>query len=62
MERAWRSERSKAERWGANERCERPSGVLKTRLSQVETDQELGHDALQLDVVLWPHVMHYGHA
>ena len=25
---AERSERSKAERWGANERCERPSGVL----------------------------------
>ena len=35
---------------------------LKTRLSRVKTDPELGHDALQLGVVLWPHVMHYGHA
>ena len=35
---------------------------LKTRLSRVKTDPELGHDALQLGVVLWPHVMHYGYA
>ena len=35
---------------------------LKTWLSRVETDPELGHDALQLGVVLWPHVMHYGYA